>query len=143
MQIKLNLFFRRFNSDESADSGYCSAIDGKKSCRIDINLNDPPFEQVLTIYHEITHFVFDLFTQYQIDNDKQKVIKRDNTLRDKWRIYNNKTKKNKNCQYKEELICCKVERVVRTVLQKQIPKTFLKELFTNKKLKRKIKRERK
>lgn len=133
MKVKLNLYFRRFNGPkEDEDSGYYSAIDGRKSCRIDVNLDDPPFEQCMTIYHEVTHFVFDLFTQYQIDNAKQKVIKRDQTLRNKWRIYNN-SKGHKHQQYKEELVCCKVEKVVRAVLQKRIPKVFFKELFTNKK----------
>lgn len=138
MKVKLNIYFRRFNGPkEDEDSGYYSAIDGKKTCRIDVNLDDEPFEQALTIYHEVTHFLFDMFTQYELDNAKQQVTKRDRKLKDEWRIYNDKTRRTrKDRQYKEEIICGKVEKAVKAVLQKQIPKKFLEKLFTNKKKQR-------
>lgn len=138
MKVKLNLYFRRFNGPkEDEDSGYYSAIDSKKVCRIDVNLDDEPFEQALTIYHEITHFLFDMYTQHEIDNAAQKVNKRDKTLKEDWRVYNDKVRKSrKDKQYKEELICGQVEKAVKTVLQKQIPKAFFDRLFTNKKKQR-------
>lgn len=138
MKVKLNLYFRRFNGPkEDEDSGYYSAIDNRKTCRIDVNLDDSPFEQVLTIYHEITHFLFDMFSQYEIDNAKQQVTKRDRKLKDDWRIYNDQARKGrKDRQYKEEIICGKVESAVRKVLHKNIPKSFLKRFFTNKKKQR-------
>lgn len=138
MKVKLNLHFRRFNGPkEDEDSGYYSAIDDRKACRIDVNLDDEPFEQTLTVYHEITHFIFDMLSQYEIDNAKQKVNKRDRKLKDEWRVYNDKSRKRRqDQQYKEEVICAKVEAAVRKVLQKEIPKSFIDKFFTNKKKER-------
>lgn len=135
MKIKINLHFRRFNGPkEDEDSGYFTSIDGNKSCRIDVNLDDEPFEQTLTVYHEVTHFILDLLSQYEIDNDKQKVNKRDRKLKDDWRAYNETTRKRRaDHQYKEEVICGKVEAAVRKVLEKEMPKSFIDRFFTNKK----------
>lgn len=137
MLFKINVHFRRFNGPrEDEDSGYYNSYDGKRTCRIDVNLDDDPFEQALTIFHEVTHMVFDLFCQYEMDNDKQQVNKRDHKLHNLWRVYNKKIeKRRKDGQSREELICCWVEDAVRVVLLKKIPKKFLEKLFTSKKKK--------
>ena len=87
MKIRLNIFIRKFSKKEQFDSGYYRPIrhrKNKKVGRIDINLADDPLEQALTIFHEVTHLVFDCFAQYETDY-KSKRIKKPNRPHDRWR----------------------------------------------------------
>jgi hypothetical protein len=145
MKFRVSLNFRKFNEKEDEDSGYYNSFDSKRHSKIDVRSDDESVEQMLTIYHEVTHMVLDLFTQYEMDDRvKAKVIKRSPRLRNDWRIYNEKSeKKRKDGLSKEEIICAKVEQAVRAVLEKEIPKRFQKQLFTNKKKTRIIDREKK
>lgn len=132
MRFTINVHFRRFDGPrENEDSGYYNQITNRKTGRIDVNLEDDPFEQALTIFHEVTHMIFDLFSQYEFDNEKQTVVKRDQELKNSWRIYNKKIEKcRRDKQSREELICCKLEEAIRLVLLREIPKKFLKKFFT-------------
>lgn len=118
MKLRWNLVFRRFNNyDERRDSGYYTDLNEKRHAKIDVNTSDHAFEQVLTIYHEITHAVFDLLTQYKFERKKKRYSKRDSSTRANW-------KKLDNSAGKEEQICIKVEAAVSKVLKKEIPKEY-------------------
>lgn len=145
MKFKVNLNFRKFLvPKEEEDSGYYNPFDYRRRSKIDVRSDDEPFEQMLTIYHEVTHLVFDLFTQYEMDNRRSKIVKRSPKLRNDWRVYNEKSeKKRKDELSKEEIICAKIEEAVKNVLMKELPKRFAKQMFTNKKKVRIIKKRRK
>ena len=136
MKFIINFHVRRFKRKENVDSGYYRPIKRrlhKKIGRVDINLADDPLEQALTIFHEITHLVFDCFAQYETDYNSKRVKKRPKRIKVEWRDYNEKMeKRRKDETSREELICCKVESAVRRIFIRFIPKRFKKSLFTKK-----------
>lgn len=118
MRLRWNLVFRKFNNyDERRDSGYYTDLSDKRYAKIDVNTSDNAFEQILTVYHEVTHAVFDLLTQYKFEKKKKRYSKRDGTIRKDW-------KKLDNSNGREEQICIKVEAAVARVLRKEIPKEY-------------------
>lgn len=136
MKFVINFHVRRFKRRENEDSGYYRPIrhiKNKKVGRIDINLADDPLEQALTIFHEVTHMVFDCFAQYETDYKSKQVKKRPKRIKTDWRYYNEQMeKRRKDETSREELICCKIELAVRKIFLKYIPARFKKSLFTKK-----------
>jgi hypothetical protein len=98
-------------------------LNEKRYAKIDVNTSDSAFEQILTIYHEVTHAVFDLLTRYKFEKKKKRYAKRDYSTRIDW-------KKLDNLGGKEEQICVKVENAVAKVLKKEIPKKYWPIFFT-------------
>ena len=136
MKFVINFHVRRFKRKENDDSGYYRPIKHKKNQkvgRIDINLADDPLEQALTIFHEVTHLVFDIFAQYETDYKSKRLKKRPRRIKTEWRYYNEKMEKRRKDEIsREEFICCKVEAAVRRIFIRFIPKKFKKSLFTKK-----------
>jgi hypothetical protein len=124
MKIKLNINFRKFNDhDERRDSGYCSGLDEKNSCDIDVNRNDPEFEQVLTIYHEVTHAVIDILLKYGLDRKHKRIIKKSRELKKLWEDLNNKTESKSGVSIEEKL-CRKIEEAIEEIFKEVIPESF-------------------
>jgi len=127
MLIRLLIKFRKFNKhSERKDSGYFSGLDGKNKATIDVNKADDFLEQILTYFHELTHGMFDILFRYKRRKKKETDLEKEITLRDKWSKYISKTNK-------EEKICQEVEKAVKKVLKREIPKTFYKEFFEEEK----------
>lgn len=132
MKFRLDFTIRKFekDEDEDKDSGYYNDLSAKKSGKIDINIDDDAFEQILTIYHEITHFVFDFICQYKLDKENKKYVQSTDTLKKEWRKHNAQMEERRKDQRGiEEIICSKVERAVAPILRKYIPKEFFKKFF--------------
>lgn len=132
MRIKLTINFRKFNDvSERNDSGSYSGLNIDRKASIHIRRTDPPLEQALTLYHEVTHALLDLFLDYEITNrSKGKTKARRAELRRKWDEFNRDYKKRtgKTLDLEEE-ICAKVERAVKRILKKEVPPEFFNELF--------------
>jgi hypothetical protein len=123
VKIKLKLNLRQFNDvDERRDSGYYNGLSPRKNATIEVNSNDDYFEQVQTLYHEMTHMVLDLVMQYKYDEKKRKFSKRTTELKESW-------KKHEGSDDLEEQICRKVEAAVQKVLKEELPKEFFKKMF--------------
>lgn len=131
MKFQIHFTIRKFDKDEEKnDSGYYGDLNEKSNGKIDINVEDDAFEQILTIYHEITHFVFDFISQYKLDDKNHRILKRNDTVKKDWRKLNTEQEaKRKDGAGIEELICCKVERAISPILRKSIPKQFFKKFF--------------
>lgn len=131
MKFQIHFSIRKFEKgEEDGDSGYYDDLNVNKTGKIDVNIEDDAFEQILTIYHEITHFIFDYISQYKLDTEQQKVFQRDDSLKKDWRKFNAQSEDNrKDGKSVEERICCKVERAVAPILRKHIPKDFFKRFF--------------
>ena len=94
MRYRLIFKIRRFDEPkDKPNSGYYDCLNYNKTGKVDINLDDPPFEQMMTIFHEVAHHVFDFFSRYKVDRDTRKIVKRDGDLRDDWIGYNEKVEK--------------------------------------------------
>lgn len=132
MKFRLDFTIRKFekDDDEHKDSGYYDDLNSQKSGKIDINIDDDVFEQVLTIYHELTHFIFDFLCQYKLDTDTKKHIQCDGELKKEWRKHNaDMEERRKDQKGTEEIVCGLVERAVAPILRKHIPKKFFKRFF--------------
>ncbi len=136
MKIRIDITFRKFDGyEERGDSGYYDPLNSRKRASIDIDVKDNPFEQILTVYHEVTHAIFDFLLHYSIDDKKRKVWKRTpkevKELKEKWKttyvpiIYKGKKRK----MEKEEQICQTLEHAVKRVLLKKIPAYFFGKFF--------------
>ena len=136
MKIRIDISFRKFDGyEERGDSGYYDPLNSRKRASIDIDIKDTPFEQILTLYHEITHAVFDFLLHYKLDNKKRRVKKRTlkevKALKEKWKTiyvpitYNGKKRK----MEKEEQICQKLEYAIKRVFLKKIPSYFFDKFF--------------
>jgi hypothetical protein len=141
MKIRLTLNFRKFNDhDERRDSGYYEGLDEKKRGLIEINRNDDEFEQILTVYHEITHAIVELLLKFGIDKNNQHIIKKPKDVKMLWDELNDKAE-SKNGISIEERLCRKVEKVVEKVFDDIIPSELRnKMLVRHSKKKRKKKR---
>lgn len=130
MRFQIHFTIRKFDKDESKDSGYYDDLNVNSTGKIDINIEDDAFEQVLTIYHEMTHFIFDYISQYKLDEKNKRILRRDSELKKDWRKFNAEQEDNrKDGASIEERICCKVERAIAPILRKHIPKQFFKRFF--------------
>lgn len=136
MKIRIDINFRRFDGyEERGDSGYYDPLGSNKKASIDIDIKDDPLEQIMTIYHEITHAVFDFLTSYKLDQRKRKVRKlTDNerkSLKKKWKTtYVPITYKGKKRKIeKEEQICQIVEHSIKKIFLRKIPSYFIKKFF--------------
>lgn len=121
MKLKLTIVFRPFNSaDERRDAGYFNGLSKKRNGVIEINTNDDYFEQMLTLYHEMTHMMLELICQYE--RKHKKFNRRDNKLKEEWKKFEGPTDL-------EEALCIKVEDAVKPVLLSNIPKIFFNKFF--------------
>jgi hypothetical protein len=132
LKFQLHFTIRKFEKEdnEDKDSGYYDDLNHKTHGKIDINIDDNAFEQILTIYHEITHFIFDFICQYKLDTEHKKYIKCDNTLKKEWRKHNAEMEdRRKDQKGVEELICSRIEKAIAPIFRKHIPKSFFKKFF--------------
>lgn len=131
MKFQIHFTIRKFDKDEEKkDSGYYDDLNSEKHGKIDINIEDDVFEQILTIYHEMTHCIFDLLSQYKLDAENNRMLKRDDELKKDWRKFNaTQEDKRKDGASIEERICCKIEKAVAPILKRHIPKDFFKKFF--------------
>lgn len=136
MKIRLNIRFRQFDGyEERGDSGYYDPLNKRKTATIDIDLKDNPLEQMLTLYHEVTHAVFDLILRYEFDHKKRRIRKRSkrqyDELRAQWKtlyvpiIFKGKRRKLE----KEEHICQTIEHAIKKIFLKRIPTYFREKFF--------------
>ncbi len=133
MRYQLVFKLRRFDGPKDCkNSGYYDPLNYNKTGKIDINLDDPLFEQVMTIFHEVCHHVLDLFAKYKVDKENRKIINRNDSLKEDWIDYNTKVeKKRKDRVSREEQICMKVERAAGKAIKETMPKQFFKRFFNH------------
>lgn len=132
MKFKLDISFRVFDAyEERGDSGYYSPITDKKRAHIEADLKDDPFEIIMTVFHEVAHFVFDFLTKYKIEQKKRRISMRKDDMRQQWKNCSIPVKiKGKTKQMeREEYICQKAEFAISKVLKKHIPAKFFKKFF--------------
>lgn len=131
MRYQLIFKLRRFNAPKDCrNSGYYDPLNYNKTGKIDVNLDDPLFEQVMTIFHEVCHHVLDLFAKYRVDKENHRIIQRNDSLKEDWLEYNQKVeKKRKDRNSREEIICQKVERAAGKAIRDTMPKRFFKQFF--------------
>lgn len=131
MRYRLIFKIRRFDEPKDRpNSGYYDPLNYNKTGKVDINLDDPIFEQMMTIFHEVCHHVLDLFARFKVDKENRKIIKRDDDLKDDWILYNEKcVKRRKDNLSREEIICMRVERAVGRIIKDMMPKKFFKRFF--------------
>jgi hypothetical protein len=124
MKLTFIINFRPFNdSEERRDAGYYNGLNKNGKALIEINSNDPLLEQILTLFHEITHAIFDFLVLYQ--KSGKKWVRRaedDRDLKTEWKQYEGTTDK-------EEEICMAVEENVKATLLKLITPEFITKLF--------------
>jgi hypothetical protein len=136
MRLYYSINFRRFNKhDERGDSGYYNGLSARRTATIEVNRNDDALEQILTIYHEVTHALLDFLARYKIDKKYKVILKNKNNLRKDWVVYDQNGDK-------EELICRAVEAQVKRVFKRQIPDNFYEEFFAQAKDFRKTQKKR-
>lgn len=134
MRTKLTIHYRSFNKHkERQDAGYYSDLKINKTAKIEIAIGEPAVEQVLTMYHEFTHHVFDLLTQYEFQPQNNKVVKRadGDELREKWKSTEGTWRKKGKIKKDpvEEIICTKIEKAVKRIFKKELPLEFKKKFF--------------
>jgi len=127
MQIKWTINFRKFTSpEERRDSGYYHNLDKNKKGIIDVNAGDTSIEQIMTLYHEVTHAIFDILVSYKFNKKRKRMFRRNPKLKEAWRTHNEKANK-------EEIICRKVERAIKRVFAKELSPEFWNEFFKDEK----------
>lgn len=138
MKIQLNIHYRPFTShEERKDAGYYTDLNNKRKATIEVDNGEPVLEQVLTVFHEQTHHLFDFLCQYEPHPETKKIQKRSNreALKEQWKKEvrtvqrRNKTKE----ELLEEIICIKIERAVKRILKKEIPADFKEKFFPDRK----------
>lgn len=124
MKLTFIIKFRPFNeSEERRDAGYYNGLGKNGKALIEINSNDPLIEQILTLFHEITHAIFDFLVLYQ--KSGKRWVRRaedDKTLKTEWKQFEGTTDK-------EEEICMAVEEGIKTTFLKHLTPEFITKFF--------------
>lgn len=123
MKFTIVINFRSFGPEERRDAGYFNGFSSKNRATIDVNSSDPFFEQILTLFHEVTHAIFDLATGYEKKGKRWK--KRPADVREEWRLHESPSEL-------EEQTCIKVEEAVKNTLENSIVSAFFTKLFGGK-----------
>ncbi len=134
MRTKLTIHYRPFTShSERRDAGYYSDLKPSKTAKMEIDICEPSVEQILTMYHEFTHHIFDLLCQYEFQPSNKRIVQRNDgeKLKEDWKKEIGTWQKNNKVtqEIKEEIICTKVERAVKRILKKELPPEFKKKFF--------------
>jgi len=116
--------FRPFNdAEERQDAGYYNGLSKHGKALIEINSNDPLLEQILTLFHEMTHAIFDFLVLYR--KSGKRWVRRDDKdreLKTDWKQFEGATNK-------EEEICMAIEESVKTTLLQKLTPAFVTKLF--------------
>lgn len=139
MRTKLVIHYRPFTShSERRDAGYYTDIKPtNKTAKIEVDVCEPSVEQILTLYHEFTHHIFDLLCQYEFQPTQKRIVMRNDNdeLKESWKAEFGTWQKNNKVtkEQKEEIICTKVERAVKRILKKELPPEFKRKFFPDSK----------
>ena len=123
MKVTYQVTFRHFNDkDEKDDSGYYDGLDIKRKAKISVNRKDDTLEQVLTVYHEITHALLELVLLYKLDPKNKSIKAQAPALKAAWDAFDAGDEV-------EEKICRAIEAQVKKILRQKIPTTLYTQMF--------------
>ena len=123
MKVTYQITFRHFNDkDEKNDSGYYDGLSSKRKAQISVNRGDDTLEQVLTVYHEITHALLELVLLYKLDPKNKSIKAQRPELKEAWDKHEAPTEE-------EEKICRAIEAQVKKILRKKIPTDLYTQMF--------------
>ncbi len=138
MRTRVDIHFRPFTShSERKDAGYYTDLNKDRKAKIEVASGELTLEQIMTVYHEVTHYVFDLLCQYEFRPEDRKLVKRVDgvELKEEWKqeVATVQRKNKIREELVEEIICTKIERAVKRALKKDLPPNFKKKFFPDSK----------